>query len=114
MTCEQERHQRPSAHRTLNITYEAAWFMAHRIREAMRAGGLAPLGGGGKIVEADETYYGNIQKPTSRVQDDWPSVFKGSSGPTQASYRCACGAWRQCPHRFHVPVADKETVVLRS
>ena len=28
-------------HRTLDITYEAAWFMAHRIREAMRAGGLS-------------------------------------------------------------------------
>jgi transposase-like protein len=32
-------------HRTMHIGYEAAWFMAHRIREAMRAGGLAPLGG---------------------------------------------------------------------
>jgi transposase-like protein len=32
-------------HRTLEINYEAAWFMSHRIREAMRAGGLAPMGG---------------------------------------------------------------------
>ena len=32
-------------HRTLGITYRSAWFMAHRIREAMRAGGLTPLGG---------------------------------------------------------------------
>jgi hypothetical protein len=32
--------------------------MAHRIRESMRAGGLAPLGGDGKIVESDETYFG--------------------------------------------------------
>lgn len=47
-------------HRTLKITYRSAWFMAHRIREAMRAGGLGPLGGEGQIVEADETYYGNI------------------------------------------------------
>src|SRR5580698_10352290 len=54
-------------HRTLDVTYEAAWFMAHRIREAMRAGGLAPLGGGGKIVEADETYYGNVDKPVLRA-----------------------------------------------
>src|SRR2546423_1750877 len=45
-------------HRSLDIGYEAAWFMAHRIREAMRQGGLAPMGGEGKIVEADETYYG--------------------------------------------------------
>jgi transposase-like protein len=43
-------------HRTLGITLKSAWFMSHRIREAMRddAGGL--LGGGGSIVEADETY----------------------------------------------------------
>lgn len=48
-------------HRTLQITYEAAWFMAHRICKSMRAGGLRPLGGGGKIVEADETYVGRLQ-----------------------------------------------------
>jgi len=57
-------------HRTLDISYEAAWFMAHRIREAMRAGGLAPLGGGGGIVEADETYYGNIDKPHLRANKE--------------------------------------------
>src|ERR1700738_2070553 len=49
-------------HRTLDITYRAAWFMAHRIREAMRAGGLrAPMGGGGSAVEADETFIGRIK-----------------------------------------------------
>lgn len=48
-------------HRTLGIGYEAAWFMCHRIREAMRDGGLSPLGGEGKIVEADETYYGKAE-----------------------------------------------------
>jgi len=53
-------------HRTLDITYEAAWFMTHRIREAMRTGGLAPMGGGGKVVEADETYYGPVAKENRR------------------------------------------------
>src|SRR5450759_5927245 len=48
-------------HRTLNIGYEAAWFMAHRIREAMSLGGLNPLGGGGKVVETDETYIGRLE-----------------------------------------------------
>jgi transposase-like protein len=51
-------------HRTLKITYRSAWFMAHRLREAMRSGGLEPLGGAGKIVEADETYYGPVENPT--------------------------------------------------
>lgn len=49
-------------HRMLGITYKSAWFMAHRLREAMKddVGGL--LGGGGKTVEVDETYWGNKQR----------------------------------------------------
>ncbi|MGE0760299.1 MAG: IS1595 family transposase [Pirellulaceae bacterium] len=46
-------------HRTLEVTYKTAWFMAHRIREAMRSGDLAPFGGAGGIVEVDETFIGN-------------------------------------------------------
>ena len=45
-------------HRILGITYKAAWFLSHRIREAMRDGKLAPMGGTGGIVEVDETYIG--------------------------------------------------------
>lgn len=45
--------------RMLGVTYKTAWFMAHRIREAMTAELAGPLGGSGKIVEADETYWGS-------------------------------------------------------
>lgn len=45
-------------HRTLGVTYKTAWFMSHRIREAMGDKPSGKLGGGGKIVEVDETYYG--------------------------------------------------------
>jgi transposase-like protein len=45
-------------HRMLGISYKSTWFMVHRIREAMRTGGLAPMGGEGGIVEADETFIG--------------------------------------------------------
>lgn len=45
-------------HRVLEITYKSAWFLAHRIREAMREGDLAPFGTGGGIVEIDETFIG--------------------------------------------------------
>src|SRR5258708_5303772 len=45
-------------HRTLKITYKSAWFLAHRIREAMTDTDPLPLGGKGKIVEADETFLG--------------------------------------------------------
>ena len=48
--------------RTLEITYKSAWFMTHRLREAMRDGNLPPLGGEGKIVEADETFVGGKEK----------------------------------------------------
>ncbi len=45
--------------RTLEVTYKTAWFMAHRLREAMAVSNLPPMGGEGSIVEADETYFGN-------------------------------------------------------
>ena len=47
-------------HRVLEVTYKTAWFLAHRIREAMRSGDLAPFGGDGGIVEVDETFIGRI------------------------------------------------------
>ena len=51
-------------HRTLEITYKSAWFLCHRIREAMRDGELAPMGGAGSIVEVDETFIGrDFSKP---------------------------------------------------
>jgi hypothetical protein len=43
-------------HRMLGVAYKAAWFMAHRIREAMRPANDGQIGGKGKTVEADETY----------------------------------------------------------
>ena len=45
-------------HRALEITYKSAWFMAHRLREAMRAGDLDVFGGNGGDVEVDETFIG--------------------------------------------------------
>lgn len=45
-------------HRVLGITYKSAWFLCHRIREAMRSGDLAPMGGNGGAVEVDETFIG--------------------------------------------------------
>lgn len=46
-------------HRMMGVTYKTAWFMCHRIREAMKGGGGdSPLGGPNAVVEADETYVG--------------------------------------------------------
>ena len=49
-------------HRMLGVAYKTAWFMAHRIREAMRPIDDEPMGGEGKFIEADETYVGGKAK----------------------------------------------------
>lgn len=51
-------------HRMLGITYKSAWFMAHRIREALTGDTSEPMGGAGKIVEADETFIGRKDHTT--------------------------------------------------
>ncbi len=53
-------------HRTLGITLKSAWFMSHRIREAMKGNDKGFLGKGGNVVEADETYIG--RKPGTKVR----------------------------------------------
>lgn len=52
-------------HRMLGVTYKTAWFMCHRIREAMKedVASTGPIGGAGKTVEADETYIGKRETP---------------------------------------------------
>ncbi len=52
--------------RTLGVTLKTAWFMSHRIREAMRVVGMTPMGGAGEIVEADETFIGRIDGEKKR------------------------------------------------
>lgn len=49
-------------------SYRTAWFMAHRIREAMKDINAGPIGGEGKIIEADETYYGSKDTVTKRTK----------------------------------------------
>lgn len=52
-------------HRILEVTYKTAWFMSHRLREAMKDNTLPKLGGEGEIVEADETYHGKTDEKKS-------------------------------------------------
>ncbi len=99
-------------HRTIAITYRSAWFMAHRIRECMRQGGLGPLGGGGMIVEADETYYGPTEKPRVSPQRKYrgPVTKGGNVGPANKRPIVALVERGGNVRTFHVPVADKENV----
>jgi transposase-like protein len=71
-----ERMSVHQLHRTLSVTYKTAWFMSHRIREAMGDGSTGELGGGGAPVEVDETYCGN-KKPKGHFGQ------KGSGGHHQ-------------------------------
>ena len=52
--------------RTLGVTLKTAWFMSHRIREAMRVVGVEPMGGAGEIVEIDETFIGRQEGQPKR------------------------------------------------
>ena len=49
-------------HRMLGVTYKTAWFMMHRIREAMKPSNPEPLGGPGKVIESDEAFVGGFKK----------------------------------------------------
>jgi transposase-like protein len=98
-------------HRTLDITYRSAWFMAHRIRESMRTGGLEPLGGEGEIVEADETYYSKVkERRPSQQRGSRPYTKGGKTGPGGKRPIVALVERGGSVRTFHVPVADKASV----
>jgi transposase-like protein len=86
-------------HRMLGVSYKSTWFMMHRIREAMRAGGLTPMGGEGEIVEIDETYIGRkdgfeVKRGFGHKNAVFTLVERGGSARS-----------------FHVEDATKETIV---
>lgn len=54
--------------RTLGVTLKTAWFMSHRIREAMRVTGVGPMGGDGEVVEIDETLMGKVEGAPKRLR----------------------------------------------
>jgi transposase-like protein len=56
-------------HRILGVTLKSAWFLSHRIREAMKViGGDNPFGGEGAIVEVDETFIGNKREKPAKAR----------------------------------------------
>jgi transposase-like protein len=93
-------------------SYRTAWFMAHRIREAMGVDTHGePLGGVGEIVEADETYYGKVKAPKpSKQREGRPYTKSGRSGPSGKRSVVALVERGGKSRTFHVGSADKETV----
>jgi transposase-like protein len=58
-------------HRTIGVTYKTAWFMMHRLREAMAdLNPSGPLGGEGKTIEADTTFVGGKEANKHRNKRD--------------------------------------------
>jgi transposase-like protein len=90
-------------HRTLGVTLKSAWFLSHRIREAMRTVGFTPMGGDGKVVEADETYSGDKDVITKRT-------IRGKSGHSSKRAIVSLVERGGSVRTFHVERADLETV----
>jgi transposase-like protein len=95
-------------HRQLGCQYNTAWFLHHRVMEAMRQGGLdlPHMGGAGQVVEADETYFGKMEEPHKKGLSGRP--YKGALANKRAivSLMERGGKVRS----FHIPRADKATV----
>jgi transposase-like protein len=111
MTCSKKGISSNQLHRVLGIGLRAAWFLSHRIREAMRGGTLAPLGGNGGVVEADETYFGKLETPRKLSRGRIPKPTKGGrTGPAQKRAIIALVERGGSVRSFHVENADKLTV----
>lgn len=99
--------------RSLGVTYKSAWFLSHRVREAMKAGGLVapPMGGEGQIVEVDETYHGKVEVPQPRSRGRIPTpTKKGRSGPADKRPIVSLVERGGSIRTFHVGAADKHVV----
>jgi transposase-like protein len=99
-------------HRMLGVTYKTAWFMAHRIREAMKEDvkSSGPLGGAGKVVEADETYFGKTETQPEVRTDGTPFKRKNKPGPAGKRAVVALVERGGSARMIHVEKATVETV----
>lgn len=100
-------------HRMLGVTYKTAWFMAHRIREAMKEDvkSSGPLGGEGKTVEADETYIGKRETPRKLSRGRIAKPTKsGKAGGAQKRIVVGLVERGGKARMFHLNDATKETV----
>lgn len=98
-------------HRMLGVTYKTAWFMAHRIREAMKedVASSGPIGGEGKTVEADETYFGKREDQSMSPQRKGRPYLKRKPGGRKMTV-VALVERQGRARMFHVKDATKATV----
>ena len=101
-------------HRELGCQYNTAWFLHHRVMEAMRRGGLdlPPMGGEGKVVEADETYFGNIPEAARpKFKTTGRPFSRNRGGPKHKRTIIALVERGGEVRSFHVPGAYMDGVV---
>lgn len=113
MTASKKGMSAHQLHRMLGVTYKTAWFMAHRIREAMKedVASTGPIGGEGKTVEADETYFGKRETPFVRSRGRTPKPTKsGKSGGAQKRVVVGLVERGGKVRTFHVQHATRESV----
>lgn len=111
MSCSKKGVSAHQLHRILGVTYKTAWFLAHRIREAMRDGTLAPMGGAGGVVEADETYFGQAEDPQPSPQRKGrPYKSRRGKGPAGKRAVIALVERGGRVRTFHPQRADGKTV----
>lgn len=98
-------------HRMLGVTYKTAWFMMHRIREAMKedVDTSGPIGGDGEIVEADETYIGKRDTPYMSPHRKGRPFLK-SGGAAQKRTVVSLVQRGGKVRSFHVDHATKQSV----
>jgi transposase-like protein len=120
MTASKKGISAAQLHRMLGFgSYRTAWFMAHRIREGMKgSSGTEPLGGEGKVVEADETYFGNVDEPATVRKDGKPfradiktgKKKYGGRGPANKRSVVALVERGGKARTFHVAEVNRETI----
>ena len=109
MTASKKGISAHQAHRMLGVSYKSTWFMMHRLREAMRTGGLDPLGGTGQVVEVDEAYWGKAAQPkVLKKPRATPYTKRGHFKNNRPIVSLVERGGRV--RSFHVPTADADNV----
>lgn len=101
-------------HRTLGCTLKTAWFISHRVREAIREGGPTPMGGAGGIVGVDETYFGKLPRALAHAVAFPPQPRAANQNRLTSALSCRswnAAATQRLLYRLAMGQPDQEDLV---